>query len=86
MNSTRQQRKSFVKNAKKQWQKGLISKAEYLEIKAQMAELGREQHETLQRHIQENGGVTHRIVSSSTEEINIDAELVDEDDFAPEDL
>ena len=84
MQSTRQQRKAFVKNAKKQWKQGIISKSQYEELKSQMAELGKEQHETLQQSIKENGGVTVSSVNS-TEEIDIDAELVEED-FTPDDL
>lgn len=84
MNTTRQQRKSFVKNAKKQWKKGLMTKEEYETIKKQMAELGREQHAALTKRIQEEQGNT--IVASH--DIDLETELldVDSDDFIPEDL
>ena len=80
MQTTRQQRKEFVKNAKRQVKKGLMTNAEFQEIKKQMAELGREQHEKLQMQIKENDNTV--IVEDS---IDIDDELV-EDDFTPEDL
>tara|TARA_Y100001937_G_C7125552_1_gene334739 strand:- start:240 stop:482 length:243 start_codon:yes stop_codon:yes gene_type:complete len=80
MQTTRQQRKEFVKNAKRQVKKGLMTNAEFLEIKKQMAELGKEQHERLQMQIKENDNSV--IVDDS---IDIDDELV-EDDFTPEDL
>jgi outer membrane protein TolC len=83
MNSTRQQRKMFVKNAKKQWQKGEITKAEYLEIKAQIANMGKEQHAALQQRLIENNGVT--FIEADSNDI-LDAELVEEEDFTPEDL
>ena len=54
MQTTREQRKTFVKNARKQVKKGLMTNAEFQEIKKQMAELGREQHEKLQLQIKEN--------------------------------
>lgn len=82
MNSTRKQRRAFVLNAKKQWKNGEISKDEYLELKRQIADMGREQHEELRRSILESQGV--KIVGE--EDIDIDAELVDEEDFTPEDL
>ena len=80
MQTTRQQRKTFVKNARKQVKKGLMTNAEFEEIKKQMAELGKEQHEKLQMQIKENDNTV--IVDDS---IDIDAELVEED-FTPEDL
>tara|TARA_R100000900_G_scaffold55406_1_gene44693 strand:- start:836 stop:1078 length:243 start_codon:yes stop_codon:yes gene_type:complete len=80
MQTTRQQRKEFVKNARKQVKKGLMTNAEFQEIKKQMAELGKEQHEKLQMQIKENDNTV--IVEDS---IDIDDELV-EDDFTPEDL
>jgi len=80
MQTTRQQRKEFVKNAKRQVKKGLMTNAEFLEIKKQMAELGKEQHERLQMQIKENDNTV--IVDDS---IDIDDELVEED-FTPEDL
>jgi len=80
MQTTRQQRKEFVKNARKQVKKGLMTNAEFLEIKKQMAELGKEQHEKLQIQIKENDNTV--IVDDS---IDIDAEL-SEEDFTPDDL
>ena len=80
MQTTRQQRKEFVKNAKRQVKKGLMTNAEFLEIKKQMAELGKEQHERLQMQIKENDNTV--IVDDS---IDIDDELLEED-FTPEDL
>lgn len=80
MQTTREQRKTFVKNARKQVKKGLMTNAEFQEIKKQMAELGKEQHEKLQIQIKENDNTV--IVEDS---IDIDDELV-EDDFTPEDL
>ena len=80
MQTTRQQRKEFVKNARKQVKKGLMTNAEFLEIKKQMAELGKEQHEKLQIQIKENDNTV--IVDDS---IDIDDELLEED-FTPEDL
>lgn len=80
MQTTREQRKTFVKNARKQVKKGLMTNAEFQEIKKQMAELGKEQHERLQMQIKENDNTV--IVEDS---IDIDDELV-EDDFTPEDL
>lgn len=90
MQITREQRKSFVKNARKQVKKGLMTNAEFQEIKKQMAELGKEQHENLQQQLKENSGVSS-IYSQNThsvnieDEIDIDAELAEED-FTPEDL
>jgi len=90
MQITREQRKSFVKNAKKQVKKGLMTNAEFQEIKKQMAELGKEQHENLQQQLKENNGVSS-ISSQNThsvdieDEIDIDAELAEED-FTPDDL
>tara|TARA_B110000444_G_C18761171_1_gene557663 strand:+ start:303 stop:575 length:273 start_codon:yes stop_codon:yes gene_type:complete len=90
MQITREQRKSFVKNARKQVKKGLMTNAEFQEIKKQMAELGKEQHENLQQQLKENNGVSS-IYSQNThsvdieDEIDIDAELAEED-FTPEDL
>lgn len=81
MNTTRQQRRSFVLNAKKQWKKGLISKQEYETIKKQMADLGRQQHAELTKRIQEEQGVT---IIARNEDI-LEEELIDSD-FAPEDL
>lgn len=81
MNTTRQQRRSFVLNAKKQWKKGLISKQEYETIKKQMADLGRQQHAELTKRIQEEQGVT---IIARNEDI-LEEELID-GDFAPEDL
>lgn len=81
MNSTRKQRRMFVLNAKKQWKRGEISKQEYLEIKQQISDMGKEQNSNTQRENLENSGV--RILDA--ESIDIDDELVDED-FAPEDL
>lgn len=83
MNSTRQQRRAFVLNAKKQWKRGEISKEAYLELKQQIADMGREQHAELRRHVLETQGVKTMVAET---EIDIDAELVDEDDFTPEDL
>ncbi len=80
MQTAREQRKTFVKNARKQVKKGLMTNAEFQEIKKQMAELGREQHEKLQIQIKENDNTV--IVNDS---IDIDDELVEED-FTPEDL
>lgn len=80
MQTTREQRKTFVKNARKQVKKGLMTNAEFQEIKKQMAELGREQHEKLQMQIKENDNTV--IVDDS---IDIDDELLEED-FTPEDL
>lgn len=80
MQTTREQRKTFVKNARKQVKKGLMTNAEFQEIKKQMAELGREQHEKLQLQIKENDNTV--IVDDS---IDIDDELLEED-FTPEDL
>lgn len=80
MQTTRQQRKEFVKNAKRQVKKGLMTNAEFQEIKKQMAELGKEQHEKLQMQIKENDNTV--IVDDS---IDIDDELLEED-FTPEDL
>lgn len=80
MQTTREQRKTFVKNARKQVKKGLMTNAEFQEIKKQMAELGKEQHEKLQIQIKENDNTV--IVNDS---IDIDDELVEED-FTPEDL
>jgi acyl-CoA reductase-like NAD-dependent aldehyde dehydrogenase len=81
MNTTRQQRRSFVLNAKKQWKKGLMSKQEYETIKKQMADLGRQQHAELTKRIQEEQGVT---IIARNEDI-LEEELTDSD-FAPEDL
>lgn len=83
MNSTRKQRRAFVLNAKKQWQRGEISKDEYLELKKQIADMGREQHAELRQHVLESQGVK---IIGGEDSIDIDAELVDEEDFAPEDL
>jgi 5-methylcytosine-specific restriction endonuclease McrBC regulatory subunit McrC len=90
MQITREQRKSFVKNARKQVKKGLMTNAEFQEIKKQMAELGKEQHENLQQQLKENNGVssisnqnTHSV--DIEDEIDIDAELAEED-FTPDDL
>ncbi len=80
MQTTREQRKTFVKNARKQVKKGMMTNAEFQEIKKQMAELGREQHEKLQMQIKENDNTV--IVDDS---IDIDDELLEED-FTPEDL
>tara|TARA_Y100000389_G_C17375988_1_gene471673 strand:+ start:686 stop:949 length:264 start_codon:yes stop_codon:yes gene_type:complete len=87
MQITREQRKSFVKNARKKVKKGLMTNAEFQEIKKQMAELGKEQHENLQQQLKENNGVSsQKIHSIDTEtEIDIDAEL-SEEDFTPDDL
>tara|TARA_R110000772_G_scaffold57747_12_gene130794 strand:- start:6419 stop:6682 length:264 start_codon:yes stop_codon:yes gene_type:complete len=87
MQITREQRKSFVKNARKQVKKGLMTNAEFQEIKKQMAELGKEQHENLQQQLKENNGVFSQKKHSIDikDEIDIDAELVEED-FTPEDL
>ena len=83
MNTTRQQRRMFVNNAKKEWKKGLMSKAEYLEVKASIANMGKEQNETLQQTLLENNGVT----VYDTETSILDTELVDnEDEFTPDDL
>jgi|SaaInlV_125m_DNA_1040241.scaffolds.fasta_scaffold04733_8 hypothetical protein len=90
MQITREQRKSFVKNARKQVKKGLMTNAEFQEIKKQMAELGKEQHENLQQQLKENNGISS-ISSQNThsvdikDEIDIDAELAEED-FTPEGL
>ena len=90
MQITREQRKSFVKNARKKVKKGLMTNAEFQEIKKQMAELGKEQHENLQQQLKENNGVSS-ISSQNThsvdieDEIDIDAELAEED-FTPDDL
>ena len=81
MNSTRQQRKTFVKNAKKQWKIGAITKEEYKAIRKNISDMGKEQHADLTRQILENNGVT----TLDTKTIDIlETEL--EDDFTPEDL
>ena len=87
MQTTRQQRKTFVKNARKQVKKGLMTNAEFEEIKKQMAELGKEQHENLQQQLKENNGVSSQKIHSVDieDEIDIDAELAEED-FTPDDL
>ena len=87
MQITREQRKSFVKNARKKVKKGLMTNAEFQEIKKQMAELGKEQHENLQQQLKENNGVSSQKIHSVDieDEIDIDAELAEED-FTPDDL
>lgn len=90
MQITREQRKSFVKNARKKVKKGLMTNAEFQEIKKQMAELGKEQHENLQQQLKENNGVSSIFTQKNhsidiKDEIDIDAELAEED-FTPEDL
>ena len=82
MNSTKQQRRSFVNNAKKQWKKGLISKAEYESIRQQIKQLGVEKHEKMQQTLSEQKGVTKLV----NQDVDIDAELMDDEDFAPTDL
>jgi len=83
MNTTRQQRRMFVNNAKREWEKGLMSKAEYLEVKTSIANMGKEQNEALQKELLENNGVTVH----DTETAVLDNELVEnEDEFTPEDL
>lgn len=82
MNTTKQQRRAFVLNAKKQWKKGLISKQEYENIQKQMAELGRQQHEALTKRIQEEQSTL--IIADQKRDI-LDIELSD-DEFIPEDL
>lgn len=82
MNTTKQQRRAFVLNAKKQWKKGLISKQEYENIQKQMAELGRQQHEALTKRIQEEQSTLN--IADQKRNI-LDIELSD-DEFIPEDL
>lgn len=82
MNTTKQQRRAFVLNAKKQWKKGLISKQEYENIQKQMAELGRQQHEALTKRIQEEQSTLN--IADQKRDI-LDIELSD-DEFIPEDL
>lgn len=80
MNSSRKQRRFFVNNAKKQWERGEISKDEFLELKKDVKNLGLEKLFEMQQILLEQKGmeITHN------ENINIDSEL--DDDFAPEDL
>jgi len=80
MNSTREQRRNFVKNAKKQWKLGLISKSEYEQLKSDISRMGIEQHENLQQTISEN-----KKGNLNDNSIDIDAELVEED-FTPDDI
>jgi hypothetical protein len=82
MQITREQRKSFVKNARKKVKKGLMTNAEFQEIKKQMAELGKEQHEKLQMQIKENDNT---VIVDDSIDVDIDAELAEED-FTPDDL
>ena len=81
MNSTREQRRSFLKNFKKQLKDGLITTAQYEELKKQISDMGKEQGSTLQQRVLEDKGVSIH----SAEDFDLDSELV-EDDFTPEDL
>ena len=83
MNTTREQRRAFVLNAKRQLKKGEITKAQFNELKKQIANMGKEQHSNLQQTILEQQGVT---ILGGDETINIDLETELIDDFTPTDL
>ena len=84
MNSTRKQRRDFIKQIKKS--NPNISKAELDDLKKKMAELGKEQHLELQTQMLEQRG--GRVLDTESDQLldvsDLDDELVD--DFAPEDL
>lgn len=82
MNSTREQRRTFVKNAKKRWKRGDISKLEYLNIKNQISDMGKEQSIKVNQEIREQKGV--KILTA--DDINLVDELMDDDEFTPKDL
>ncbi len=82
MRTTRDQRRAFIKNAKKAWKQGKMSKAEFDALRKDVNNMGKDQHLQHLEMIREQRGV--KVISADT--IDLDSELVDEDDFAPEDL
>ena len=74
MNSTRKQRRDFIKNIKKS--KPNITKQELEEIKNNMSTLGKEKHENLLREKYE------KIANTVVDEIDLDDEL----DITPDDI
>lgn len=78
MNTTREQRRAFIKNAKKQVKEGTMSKVEFATLKKQIADMGTQQGNNTQQIVLESKG--DRIIST-----DIETEIV-EDDFTPDDL
>jgi predicted metal-binding transcription factor (methanogenesis marker protein 9) len=90
MKTTRKQRQDFIKQMKKN--NPFMSKEELIDLKKQMADLGREQHEKLQEEvkiIKSLDIVTERkkrVELGKQVDIDLELENIKEDDFIPEDL
>lgn len=81
MQSTREQRRNFIKDAKKRWKKGIISKVQFEEIRKDINNLGKEQHIEHTQKNREDRGV--KTLSADTE-FDLFEEL--DDNFEPEDI
>ncbi len=80
MQSNRHQRREFIKNAKKQWKKGLMSKEQFSQLKKEINDMGKEQHLQHVEEIRANQGIKTLSEDNIDELIDAaeDADLLDE--------